>query len=399
MNDGPLDMRMNQNQGIPASEWLKGVSAEELAWIIHQYGEDDDSILSERIAEAILARQRENGGIIDSTRRLADIIKRVKRDYDENGMHPARLTFQAIRVHLNQEMQQLDSALHGIFETLVFGGRCCVISFKRKESNALRRFVREHEEPDEYLLQQVSQSRLSELFPLITSDKKYAVAQLLPPIRPSWAEVEHNRRSRSSTAHVLSKVSRQMQIPRHGDITIRPLSQRLLEPQCMPSFAGGASQTAVASVLSEPPVTLTTPCRTENQHASRIASGQAVDEHAPGQMSAACSKEVHHFEDFRNNVQIMSSSRAVDEQASGRISALRSEAACAMEDFPPDVPLGIRSRDGYLVLKRGDFVHVVYKGSQSDELGWYYGYLDDDLYGWFPSSTVILCDDTSLNLV
>merc|ERR550532_1953209 len=72
--DGPLDLRMNPTQGISAAEWLRDTTVEELAWVIHAYGEDEDRILSERIAEAILGRQR-YAGPVTSTRRLADIVR------------------------------------------------------------------------------------------------------------------------------------------------------------------------------------------------------------------------------------------------------------------------------------------------------------------------------------
>merc|ERR1712079_233781 len=121
--------------------------------------------MSERIAEWILGKQRDCGGKIEQTRQLADIITQAKAGIDGQNMHPAKLSFQAIRVFLNQEMEQLDCALNGAFERLAIGGRCCVISFKKKEANAVRKFVREHEEPDPYLKRTLNESRLCELFP------------------------------------------------------------------------------------------------------------------------------------------------------------------------------------------------------------------------------------------
>eukprot|EP00419_Tripos_fusus_P021849 CAMPEP_0172715598 /NCGR_PEP_ID=MMETSP1074-20121228/67635_1 /TAXON_ID=2916 /ORGANISM="Ceratium fusus, Strain PA161109" /LENGTH=502 /DNA_ID=CAMNT_0013540191 /DNA_START=88 /DNA_END=1593 /DNA_ORIENTATION=+ len=238
--DGRLDMRMNQAQGLPASEWLKCVSAEELAWVIHSYGEDDDLIMSERIAEHILARQRELGPI-NSSRQLSDIIRQAKCGISEHGFHPAKLTFQAIRVFLNQEMQQLDHVLQGAMDCLGVDGRCCVITFKKKEANAVNRFVREHEEPDAYLNQVLSTVRLCELFPLLTSKKAFAIRQICEPVRPSAEELDKNRRCRSSAVHILQCLPRRSSFQEFGPGVIRIPGKRLREPAWWPPLLGSSN--------------------------------------------------------------------------------------------------------------------------------------------------------------
>jgi len=418
--DGPLDMRMNQDHGMTASQLLQELTVEELAWIIHNYGEDDDAILSDRIAESIMIEQRQSGGSIASTKRLADIIKEAKRNYDEHHMNPAKLTFQAIRVFLNQEMQQLDRALPGIFETLSFDSNCCIIAFKRKESNAIRKFIREHEEPDGYLVQQVSYSRLCELFPLAKSGKEYTVRQNMAPIRASEQEVRQNWRARSSVVHVLHKARRTLPIQCAGDQTIRTLSERLREPQLLPAFTGAAVQDGWSMVFEEPASDV--PCQSdpvacafsekpqEQQFlptftGSALTSDSSMASETPasdlpcifaplqgGQVHEK-DEQVHEpQETWDDNLQYFVVDSEFSCQPKAKISSLAADAACVIEDFPDDAPLGDRVLDGYLVLKKGDLVFVVYKGEHSDEEGWYYGYLDDNIHGWFPSSKIVLCN-------
>ena len=83
-SDVPLDARVNQQDGISPHAWLRTVTVEELAWAISSYGEDDDAILAERVAEVILARQRDRNL---STKDLADIVKFANHDYDDSGKH------------------------------------------------------------------------------------------------------------------------------------------------------------------------------------------------------------------------------------------------------------------------------------------------------------------------
>merc|ERR1712232_376481 len=125
-----LDLRMNPHVGIPAWQWLKQVSVEELTWVIHAYGEDEDRLLAERIAHALVQAAADAGGRPLTCKGVADLVKRVVEPAGNFArMHPAKLTVQAIRVHLNQEMQQLDRTLIGSFRALEMNGQCSVISF------------------------------------------------------------------------------------------------------------------------------------------------------------------------------------------------------------------------------------------------------------------------------
>ncbi|CAE8643729.1 unnamed protein product [Polarella glacialis] len=146
IEDGPLDLRMNPLVGVPASEWLASVPAEELAWVLRAYGEDSDPFLAARIAESVVARARR--GTLRRTTQLAEVVATVKAQHGGCSPfeQPARLTFQAIRSHLNQEFQQLDQLLSAAFSHLAVGGRVVVICFKRAEVAAVRRWLRRNEE-------------------------------------------------------------------------------------------------------------------------------------------------------------------------------------------------------------------------------------------------------------
>ena len=222
--DVPLDMRMNPNVGVPAWQWLMEVTVEGLAWVIYAYGEDDDYLLSERIASA-LVESRPTWGRMLTCRHAAAIVSGIVRSGGYiRPMNPARLTFQAIRVYLNQEMQQLDSVLNGVFRALVVGGRCSVISFKRMESDAVLRFVRQREEPPESMLG-LPQRERCEMWPLLQTDVLYTVVHVGQPIKPAPTEVQNNNRCRSSKVYLLRKglrVSSCLPDPLRQQLQLRP---------------------------------------------------------------------------------------------------------------------------------------------------------------------------------
>eukprot|EP00927_Polykrikos_kofoidii_P038631 TRINITY_DN33046_c0_g1_i1.p1 TRINITY_DN33046_c0_g1~~TRINITY_DN33046_c0_g1_i1.p1 ORF type:complete len:846 (-),score=87.25 TRINITY_DN33046_c0_g1_i1:178-2715(-) len=207
--DGPLDMRMDQNVGVPASAWLQTVSVEELAWVIYTCGHSLDTVLSQRIAAGILHRQHEHGPYT-STHQLAttldDILPRFSLEYPNLCLQ--QIVFAAIRIFLNREMEQLDSVLDGAFDRLEMNGRCVIVTFNTWEPICVKRFVRDHEEPSAQLLNSLSTGRMVELYPLLGSSKDYAVRRVAAPSRPSSQEVSNNGRSRSALLHVLEKVPR-----------------------------------------------------------------------------------------------------------------------------------------------------------------------------------------------
>ncbi|WP_423739364.1 16S rRNA (cytosine(1402)-N(4))-methyltransferase RsmH [Deinococcus koreensis] len=135
--EAPLDMRMSQ-AGESAADVVNGYPEEEIAAIIYEYGEDR---LSRRIARAIVyARERSP---IETTVQLADIIKRAYPGFSK-GIHPARRSFQALRIHVNDELGALRDGLSGAVELLRPGGRLAVISFHSLEDRIVKRFVQGH---------------------------------------------------------------------------------------------------------------------------------------------------------------------------------------------------------------------------------------------------------------
>lgn len=205
---GPLDLRMNQSSGIPASHWLTTVTADELSWVIREYGEDSDPYMARRIAEAVLEHQRVHGPYA-STLSLADVVAAVKGIEDQTE-HPAKLTFQAIRVFMNSEMPQLKAAMAGALARIRLNGRLVVISFKEKEATAIRNFIRDHEDCVDFdeSATPADIEHLAELYPLLRTSSGYALRQVCNPIRPSAQEIRENSRSRSATVHVMEKVPR-----------------------------------------------------------------------------------------------------------------------------------------------------------------------------------------------
>ena len=145
MRDGPLDMRMDPDAGISAAEWLAAVDEKALIKVLRQYGEEQQA---SRIARALVAaRIREP---IARTQQLADIVESVipRRG---SRKHPATKTFQAIRIAVNRELEQLEAFLGDAVGVLALGGRLCIISFHSLEDRMVKRFMREaSREPEQY---------------------------------------------------------------------------------------------------------------------------------------------------------------------------------------------------------------------------------------------------------
>lgn len=222
VDDGPLDLRMNPECGEPFADWLLKASVEEVAWIVREWGEDDDPIICLRIAEAVLETQRRCGRYA-STLDVAEVIRQVKMGQDDRGQHPAKLPFQGFRVFLNQEMPQLDAFMEASVPLLQPGGRALIITFKRPEAVAVKQFLRNHEEPPAAFHGVLSLERLRALYPLLKTDKPFAARQVCAPLVPTQAEISLNRRSRSSMTHVLERLERAF-----------PVAQMLVAPPTLP---------------------------------------------------------------------------------------------------------------------------------------------------------------------
>lgn len=140
LHDGPLDMRMDPDKGLSATDYLARVTEMDLRTVLKKYGEETHAT---RIARAITT-QRMNSPI-QSTRELADIVSAaVPAKFRAQKKHPASKTFQAIRIAINDELAQLELALEQSLVLLRKGGRLCVISFHSLEDRIVKRFMRKH---------------------------------------------------------------------------------------------------------------------------------------------------------------------------------------------------------------------------------------------------------------
>ncbi|MGL4667858.1 MAG: 16S rRNA (cytosine(1402)-N(4))-methyltransferase RsmH [Saezia sp.] len=165
--DGPLDMRMDPSQGESAADFLAQASAQEIAQVIKSYGEER---FASQIARTIVAR-RENGELMTTTSALAKLVGSVVRTR-EAGQSPATRTFQALRIYVNRELEQLEQALEAALTLLKPEGRLVVISFHSLEDRIVKQFMVKHSrfepdrrvpfaQPPEMLLKDVKKSKPS----------------------------------------------------------------------------------------------------------------------------------------------------------------------------------------------------------------------------------------------
>jgi len=134
--EGPLDMRMDPTRGPSAAEWLAGAAEAEIAEVLWRYGEER---MSRRIARAIVERRASRP--LASTAELADLVARAI-GYRERSKHPATRTFQALRIHINDELGSLPAGLEAALAGLRPGGRLAVISFHSLEDRIVKQFIR-----------------------------------------------------------------------------------------------------------------------------------------------------------------------------------------------------------------------------------------------------------------
>ena len=189
--DAPLDMRMDTTQGETAAEFLARASQSELEKVIRDYGEER---FAHAIAKALVAARGEHG--ISRTGQLATLVAKVVRTR-EPGQHPATRTFQALRIHVNRELEELSLALPRAVERLAQGGRLAVISFHSLEDRIVKRFMRDAAHPPQP----------PKGVPVRAVDLPQPVLNLVgKAIFPSDAEVAANPRCRSAVLRVAQKV-------------------------------------------------------------------------------------------------------------------------------------------------------------------------------------------------
>lgn len=138
MRDGPLDMRMDPSSGLSAAEWLMKAEADDIAWVLKTFGEER---FAKRIARAIVERNLVEP--MTRTKQLAELIAHASPFRDKHK-HPATRSFQAIRIYINSELEEIERALDGALAVLAPQGRLSIISFHSLEDRIVKRFMRHH---------------------------------------------------------------------------------------------------------------------------------------------------------------------------------------------------------------------------------------------------------------
>ena len=187
---GPLDMRMDNSQGISAAQWLQRATERDIADVLWQYGEER---YARRIAKRIVAERRDHP--IETTQQLVDIIIAASPRV-ERHKHPATRSFMALRIVINQELDALQSVLQQSLSILAKGGRLAVISFHSIEDRLVKRFLRE----------QAKGRELPPGLPVMASATERTLRIVGKAIKPSAAEITQNPRARSAVLRVAERL-------------------------------------------------------------------------------------------------------------------------------------------------------------------------------------------------
>ena len=190
--DAPLDMRMDQRQSRTAADIVNGYEEKELYRIIRDYGEDK---FAKNIAKHIVAARQQSP--IRTTGELTEIIRQsIPMKMQVTGGHPAKRTFQAIRIELNRELDVLRESLDGMIDLLDDGGRICIITFHSLEDRIVKTIFRKNENP----------CTCPSDFPVCVCGKKSKGKVITrKPIRPTTAEQEENPRSKSAKLRIFER--------------------------------------------------------------------------------------------------------------------------------------------------------------------------------------------------
>ena len=190
--DGPLDMRMDPTHGQSAAEWLAHAEADDIAWVLKEFGEER---FARKIGRAIV--QDRDTTPFTRTRQLAELIARLIPNKEKNK-HPATRSFQGIRIYINSELDEVARALQGALSILAPQGRLAVISFHSLEDRVVKQFIRRQEKGPE----------VPHGLPL--TEAQMAVDRTLRSIgkaqEPSDAEIDANPRSRSAVLRVAERL-------------------------------------------------------------------------------------------------------------------------------------------------------------------------------------------------
>jgi 16S rRNA (cytosine1402-N4)-methyltransferase len=187
--DGPLDMRMDTTRGQSVAQWLATAETDEIAEVIREYGEER---FAGAIAKALVARRQERGPI-STTTELAQLVADTVKTR-EPGQNPATRTFQAFRIFINAELEELQQALEASLDVLQPGGRLVVISFHSLEDRIVKQFIAKH-----------SRDAYDRRNPFAAP--KVMKLKAIDRIKPSGREVGGNARSRSAIMRVAERTS------------------------------------------------------------------------------------------------------------------------------------------------------------------------------------------------
>ena len=187
--DGPLDMRMNTDHGLTAAEWLEQASQEDITRVIKTYGEERFAF---QIAKAIVAK-REEGLTPKTTLQLAGLVASVVRTR-ELGQDPATRTFQALRIYINRELEDLELGLKAALNLLKPGARLAVISFHSLEDRIVKQFLQSH-----------AKFEVPRGLPVRDRDLPQSALEIIGRIKPSDSEIRENPRARSAIMRIAEK--------------------------------------------------------------------------------------------------------------------------------------------------------------------------------------------------
>jgi 16S rRNA (cytosine1402-N4)-methyltransferase len=194
MHDAPLDMRMNMNSAFSAWDLINSYSKEDITRVIKDYGEER---WASRISEFIVLERSK--GSIETTYQLVEIIKAaIPAAARREGPHPAKRTFQAIRIEVNKEIEILEEAVSDCIEVLNPGGRVCIITFHSLEDRIVKNVYKTKENP----------CNCPPSFPICVCNKKPQIKIISrKPIIPTEEEIDYNPRSRSAKLRIAEKIS------------------------------------------------------------------------------------------------------------------------------------------------------------------------------------------------
>jgi len=191
MRDGPLDMRMDTSRGMSAAEWIATADEQDIARVIKEYGEER---FARRMASAVVKERVK--APITGTVQLAGILAAAHPAW-ERGKHPATKAFQAIRIFINRELEDLEDLLAQVIDNLKVGGRLVIISFHSLEDRRVKRFIRDQEQG----------IKLPKNLPIRDVDRGVRLVKVGKAIKPDVTEVDGNIRSRSAVMRIAERVA------------------------------------------------------------------------------------------------------------------------------------------------------------------------------------------------